>query len=74
MIGSADIRLKFNIHNKNKEIFESYVFRSDILSRLPENKFEQKNKAVYQNIERINEISSYQFKIDSALNKFDKPR
>ena len=54
-------------------LFESYVFRSDIL--IPETvkyKFEQKVKQ-YVEIERINEISPYQFKIDSALHKFDKP-
>jgi Zn-dependent peptidase ImmA (M78 family)/transcriptional regulator with XRE-family HTH domain len=60
---------------KAKEaLFESYVFRSDIpIPSALKNKFEQKIRQ-YAEIERINEISSYQFKIDSALNKFDKPQ
>ena len=60
---------------KAKEaLFESYVFRSDITIPLSlKNKFEQKIRQ-YAEIERINEISPYQFKIDSALNKFDKPQ
>ena len=60
---------------KAKEaLFESYVFRSDIpIPSALKNKFEQKIRQ-YAELERINEISPYQFKIDSALNKFDKPQ
>ena len=60
---------------KAKEaLFESYVFRSDIpIPSALKNKFEQKIRQ-YAEIERINEISPYQFKIDSGLNKFDKPQ
>ena len=60
---------------KAKEaLFESYVFRSDIpIPSALKNKFEQKIRQ-YAELERINEISPYQFKIDSGLNKFDKPQ
>ena len=54
------------------ELFESYVFRSDIaISGALKEKFEKKIKQ-YAEIEKINEITPYQFKIDSALERFDR--
>ncbi len=55
-------------------LFESYVSRSGIpIPKTLKNKFEQKINQ-YAEIERINGISPYQFKIDLALNRFNKPR
>lgn len=59
---------------KETPLFDSYVFRTDIpISQSLKNKFEQKIRQ-YAEIEKINEIAPYQFKIDSELNRFDKPQ
>ena len=59
--------------NKTGTLFESYIFRSDNMIPLNlKNRFEQKIRQ-YADIEKINDISPHQFKIDSPLNKLDKP-